>query len=82
VRTINNLSLATTFNGNIYVASVFEITGSQVATHSNYHPVSVESKRLYINGHYETFLFPTKYGTETALSSQPSHTLQYKMVGV
>jgi len=53
-----------------------------VATHSNYHPVSVESKRLYINGHYETFLFPTKYGTETALSSQPSHTLQYKMVGV
>jgi hypothetical protein len=51
VQMINNFPLATTSNGNIYVASVFEITGSQEATHSNYHAISVESTRLYISGH-------------------------------
>jgi len=48
---INNFSLATTSIGNIYVTSVFEITGSQEVTHLNYHAVSVESTRLYISGH-------------------------------
>jgi len=47
----DNFSLATTSNGNIHVASVFEITGSQGATHLNYHAVSVESTRFYISGH-------------------------------
>lgn len=31
---INNFSLATTYSGNIYVTSVFEITGSREVTHS------------------------------------------------
>jgi len=43
---INNFSLATASNGNIYVPSVFEITGSQEAIYSNYHAVFVESTRL------------------------------------